>query len=492
RAKLRPIEEKIRKSEESAKETQASLNRLEKTSNHLATLAIECSDKLSDKSQAQPYVDYFLSHIDSVPDSFIFKFCKEKDVMKAYDKKDPVQELAKLRKKFVENELKHIMKGDMSSGFMQTLLNEEVDKINKQHREVSDKLISLMEEDTRLGKERSNIRSYYRIYNWSDITQGEPIPVIKETVDWKPIDGDMRTVNQLKQTYILPYGDPNDRMTSGKFDGWLEDKLSVVPSGPNISDVPYMDQYSAIKVISDNGTVPEFIINAKDLEEISQFEFNKEYGLNVNITTLNDIWDKSGQYKDGVILTFFQDEWQGSSDYTWIFDGAKWVNISPSNPKYMTFEECQSQMNKSPNLRVFNSHDPEEAYEVFSNVQIFPVKRSWLKHLESDDADEMIYFKTKPYLSEFAVPAKNYAGYEVHKNFGGPGDDAIMVVYEKEIFGKGIEKTCDLYCYHWGGPEGYLLNGNEYDMCNAWLKVATGVYNNDIKKWEVKRLPREY
>lgn len=493
-AEQKPLNDKRGALEANIEAATASIENLNSKIDNLMDLAKSCDEKVADKSKIQSYADYYLSHIDVVPDNVVFKFCKEKDIIKAYGKKNPSEELTKLRKKFVDNELKRIKKGDLSSGFVSQLIMDELAQLNKEKLKQNNILVSYLTEKLQLDKDLINIHRRYRIENWNDIMDADPIPAIWETVEWKPIDGDLRNVSQLKSTFIQRFSSDtsNDWIASGKFDGLLPDNLSIIPSGNNhwISD--YMDYYKSIKIVSDNGTVPELLINLEDIEGISQFEFSKEYGLSANIQTLNDIWDESGQYKDGIILSFSNDEWQGVSEYTWFCDNGEWVNTPPLNPKYMSFEKCQRELRKTPDIKNFDARDPDEPYEIYSNVKIFPVAQEWLnlKKLPLNE-DNKIYFKTKPYLSNLAVPVKNYKDFIIWKDFGGNNDDAVMIIYEKKLFGKVVERTCDLYCFHWSGPFGYVLNGNEYDASNDWFKVATGKYNFDLNKWEIRRFLKE-
>lgn len=196
--------------------------------------------------------------------------------------------------------------------------------------------------------------------------------------------------------------------------------------------------YSKMKIVSENGTVPEFLIDTERFPDMrgecgdvlcfyNYNDDNRFYSL-VDIKTIKDIWEENGDPRDGILISCNPGDFQGHTEYTFVLDNGKWVNRAPINPTYMTFEECIEHLvrhQQSPDIKQFNYNDPELKSYSHSNVSIFPIRKNWIGLSENRniDGDGEIFFKTKPYLAEFKVPAKNFAGYSVQKTL-----EALMMM----------------------------------------------------------------
>lgn len=132
---LQPYEKKLESLKSENKDILKQIAELNEDYDYFDELDIILTDyvsekgKLIDKEDIEIMADFFSYIKDDLSDSLVFSICKEKDLDKAYSKRDSDEELARLREKTLNNEEKHIRKGDVSSGLLQQIVSMELDDI---------------------------------------------------------------------------------------------------------------------------------------------------------------------------------------------------------------------------------------------------------------------------------------------------------------------------------------------------------------------------
>lgn len=500
---LQPYEKKLESLKSENKDILKQIAELNEDYDYFDELDIILTDyvsekgKLIDKEDIEIMADFFSYIKDDLSDSLVFSICKEKELDKAYSKRDSDEELARLREKTLNNEEKHIRKGDVSSGLLQQIVSMELDDIeysleslNARKKEIESRITNLNDTIDSKGK-------FYTVDNWNLIMGSTPYPTKTTTVNWISIDNDPTPLSEQISRYVSNLNSVTPPLINGKFDSLLPETLYLIPSGTtkNFYDSGIMG-YSKMKIVSEHGTVPELLI---DTERFPMYvdgllcfyncDNDNKFSPFVDIKTIRDIWEENGDPRDGILLSGYPGEAQCVTSYTLVLDNGKWVNRAPINPTYMTYEECIEHLvrhQQSPDIKQFNYNDPELKSYSHSNVSIFPIRKNWIGLSENRNIvdDGEIFFKTKPYIGEFNVPAKNFAGYSVQKNFGGIDDDAIMVIYENKVGNTVTNRWCDLYLCSWSGPGLSCLNG-EYDMDLYWQYTASGIYNFETQEWKL-------
>ncbi len=448
--------------------------------------------KNKNKNEINLIMDYLPGLLDRVPESVVLPYCKEEDVEKARNSAMPTIELKKLVSKFKETVLKNSKKGDFSSGFVQraliwesTEIRGKLNAVDKEIKRTQIVILNLMNQRVRVSKNFDSAE-------WSKLMGETPIPT--KTVEVPVPDFNGLTYDQMVNKY---FNTPdlrkalNENFTvEGRFDGQNLDRISVFPV--ESSFIGYEEgvgkSYSQVVLMSEIGTVLPYTIHCS--EDRWPFYYNSDYGLGLGIDKINAFWPSQTAPRDGIIISFFAPAGSASDFYTFVLNGDKWVNEPPYDPEYLSYNECQEILKNIENNSTFNAIAVSEVFddekEALTDIKIFPVsKKDFISNIELNEVDN-IHFKSNKDVEDLKIPAKEYLGYQIEKDFWGKNNDALIIYRKEETDNNQNQTVCDVYkLIMFEDYDGYYINGTEYDQSTAWYKYAEGIYDPEIEKFRL-------
>ena len=164
-----------------------------------------------------------------------------------------------------------------------------------------------------------------------EITGDAAIPIKEQSVSIASLGDDYCTYAQLAKQYP----DLASQGITGKFDGFIEDRLALFPFGEMKTIDWGEDKIIALNnviVKSEKGTVADLILNCETLrisQSDPQFGYD-EFGLNLGMETVSGIWSTNDLAMDGLKIEFSPrepfSEAAGESDETmFVFEEGEWI-----------------------------------------------------------------------------------------------------------------------------------------------------------------------
>lgn len=420
------------------------------------------------------------------PDSELDAFIKPKDLEKARNHKSSVEKLSQLYAKTREKLVKRVNKGDFSDPLLRHILD-------CRHSALTLRLATLSKNLSDWSKELPVLQGQIKTYPLFDretfLAMLPQTPFPTRTVTETVTDPEYLSYDEMMEKWYSGLESREYLSITGKFNGILEDTLtpfpvesSQRPSGNDewtpIPDDPWKYFQAAI-IKSERGTVPDFVIRLSKDEE--NFQFSNEYGLDFTIKTLNQLWDLRREPFDGFILERVLPETTISIDYTYFFDGNKWINRAPFHPIYMSYDMCVERMttlDRDVNTLEFRYNDPEgECFvsTISGPIKLLPVDIQILSLPGEYIDSSKLWILSSPAISTLELEKEHLVSLQVLKDFHHQSDDGLAAIYAPTD--KPEDKYMEIYCYHWDAPAGQYLNGNEIDVSSGWFKIAIGTIN---------------
>lgn len=516
--KIRTLKTKSEILEQRLKENGDSIKLLEELNGYVAP-------KVKEKDKAEKIFNFVSGSIDKLPDDFIFSYCKEKDIEKAKKKDQPGIELQKLKNKTKENLLKNTKKGDLSSDFA----SECILYFYSKNRNEKNRLLNQMNNtSTDLMLEHNNIivkPATFTASTWLKNMPETAVPTKTITIRREKRGPDDLSYNELMDKYYRYFnvtselgGDIFD--VSGKFDGLIADKIGVFPVENSRYKPEYMDNddwkcYKKIAIVSEKGSIPELIITSPKAMGENGFyiftQYDGERNANFEIEDLKSRWIINGeiQQRDGLLLNLHPGESTIGVTYTYVLENGKWVNKSPLNVEYMSYEDCMNLIKETGGevkTQTFNYRTLDEGYDSDDSymgeretVNIIAFIDETLGLNKPGESKVCVKSKsvTKNFDNEYyslpdlIIDSKNVRNIYVEKDFWSRGDDAVVVVYDN-IGINGNEPKLDFYRIVFQGPDYGYLNGIGRDDSVMWAKRAEGIYSTETDEISIYKVKEEY
>lgn len=449
--------------------------------------------KIKDKLLAEYYLAYFTEVFEKTSVNGILALAKVKDVEKARKNKKAEEAIIKLFSKTREKALKKISQGKLEAPFIVDTLHAHNARFRKSIDRLDNEIDKWTESLGEIKKKLKKVPPFGR-KQYVEITGDAAIPIKEQSVSIASLGDDYCTYAQLAKQYP----DLASQGITGKFDGFIEDRLALFPFGEKKTIDWGEDKIIALNnviVKSEKGTVADLILNCETLrisQSDPQFGYD-EFGLNLGMETVSGIWSTNDLAMDGLKIEFSPrepfSEAAGESDETmFVFEEGGWICKTPLETEYLTYDECMSLwsdffqergVGMSPAQIRFNTEcgNGEKAlmWFPFGNPDDIKNKGGLAKLVNPE-----IVFKCSD-MPDLRLPATNFKKWKVAENFFGDGNDGLVVSYEYPPEKGGA--YADVYQIVFDGPFWYSLNGIERYSEFGWQKKCTVI--EDLKTREL-------
>ena len=370
------------------------------------------------------------------------------------------EKLAKKLEKFKSKELKEAGKGNLEKTVVSVWLSMRHKMLAEQQRRCEAEMSEANDNMAELRRQLVPEISEFTGDEYRKMFPGDEFPVRQLTVSLKGTGRHSLSYYAKKYPYMMK------KSISGKFNGFLEDKLYLFPLESSIDSESVTDDiFVATRLLlkSEKGTVPDCIIGSKNEEGYELLRImimtSGEYqGMNAEVTTLTDCWEKGADKRDGVFFSAGHGEDEQTDMLTYVFDGDRWSNRPPFNPRYITYDGCQQLVperiiNKEPLRYKWSENNELELYEGGTLNLIAVASTNGISALIKSDG-----------IDDLEVPASGLVGFKIVD--GNPHD--LLVLY----YDGPKSEIAEIYAVSWSGPFSYSLNGTGIDGSFKWEKVG--------------------
>lgn len=489
----------------------------------LEDLLGDIAPKVKEKDKIVKISLYLSSSIDKLPIDSIYAYCKEKDLQKARSKEQREVALTELRRKTKEKILNKAAKGDFSSGFANGCISYFYDRSKAESEHLS-ALRKYFLNDREIEESMlKKVPTFFTADLWLTNMGGKEVPTKEITECRERFGADDLSFQELIEKYsnhpvyrdaIRNPGDDHSLFIKGRFDGIIKDRIGVFPvESSRIIDSDFEEsfrRYNQIMLISEKGTVAPLILSyPKELGTDGYYG----YYVDVNgywLNSLTDIWSVNGlvDKRDGLSVFAHPEGSTIDSEYTFVVENGKWVNKSPLNPDYLSFDECREILKEKMqqhqikvlefNYKVLEDYgDHYDYYGDGSSVNLLPFINTMIAE-DKNNVEKKLYIKSKSLnkgeegfvaLPNLILNADNLYNVVVEKDFWSPGDDALIVIYKKENTDKPFYDL-EYYRISWGALDFAYINGLGIDYICYWEKWLEGTYNQETGENDIQRIEK--
>lgn len=512
-----PVKAQIDDIQKEIKENAKKLAETEDSMSFLNSLKDDYAPKVVDNSYNQKMTEFLVESMSKVPMDAFLGFCNPKDVEKAR-KKDNIGALEELRRKVAEKTLKKAEKGDYVSGVAEGVLNFFCDQTLTTKKKLSNEESELNKKKKKLEDRIEKAPETFTISAWRNDMTGIEVPTKVIKVRKERRGPDDLSFDELRHEYDIPlYRDAWEKFDSagyfprlfveGKFDGIIKDRLGIFPvksskiepEGENV-DNPY-EIFGKFIIVSENSPIE----NAEKDYNVYLCNSAEFPGCGFSLEPLNELWSINGneERRDGFILSLNPLESSITEQYTYVLENGKWVNKSPFDPRYLSFDECLQIMKNEggkPKITEFSFRLNDAVDE--NDVNTDSISKTTVELMLVGDSSlglegNGIYVKTisrkkgEEENSKFSLQAlrfdsEDFYSMVIKKDYFASGDDALVIYYQNNA--NPSELRVEFYKYGWNGPEVSFMNGLEILTEGKWIKALEGVYDKLTDEYDLRKL----